>query len=223
MTGAWTSRMLDIMICDDGVEMPRRATKGSAGYDICAPVRLVLNRTEWTAVDLGFRFEEGDIPEGHVALVQVRSSLGMKKGVHLRNGFGIIDSDYRDNVRASLSSDKDEVILNKGDRILQFIIVPFATMPGEIPPSEERSGGIGSTGQRGGAWKTRRSGNACMTSGTVPSGAVTTPVARNTPRMGGGESGSARNGAAPPTASASPTRGTSPSRSGRCPTAGGPA
>jgi len=134
------------MRCDEGIEMPRRATKGSAGYDVYAPKRIVLNRTEWEDIDLGFAFEEGDIPPGHVALMQVRSSVGAKKGVHLRNGLGIIDSDYRDNVRAMLGCDGMEAVMEKGDRILQFIIVPFAVMPGEIEPTAERNGGVGSTG-----------------------------------------------------------------------------
>ena len=135
------------MIASDPRFMPRRATKGSAGYDVYAPKRIVLNETEWQTVDLGFRFEPGDIPEGHVALMEVRSSVGAKKGVHLRNALGIIDADYYENVRATMKTDWGEAVLEQGDRILQFIIVPFVTMRSEIEPVTVRTSGYGSTGQ----------------------------------------------------------------------------
>ena len=133
------------MICDEGVMMPRRARMGDAGYDIYAPHRLVLNN-RWQTVDLGFRFEDGDIPEGYVALVVPRSSTGAKHGLHIRNTIGIIDSNYRENVLATLSVDGQEMIYEKDDRILQFVLVPFGTMPWEIPPQGKREGGYGSTG-----------------------------------------------------------------------------
>lgn len=133
------------MICDDGVMTPRRAKTGDAGYDIYAPKRMVLCRA-WQTFDLGFRFEPGDIPYGCVALVVPRSSTGAKDGLHIRNTVGVIDSGYRDNVLATLSVDGDEVVYEKGDRILQFVLVPFAVMPDEIPPTERREGGYGSTG-----------------------------------------------------------------------------
>lgn len=135
------------MISDNEVNKPRRATTGSAGYDVFAPRRTVLNETEWETVDLGFRFEKGDIPEGHVALMMVRSSVGAKKGVHLRNAIGVIDSDYLENVKATLKTDVEEVVFEKGDRILQFLIVPFVTIENEEKPTDTRVSGYGSTGQ----------------------------------------------------------------------------
>ena len=135
------------MKCDECTQLPRRATVDSAGYDVYAPERLVLNSTEWANVDLGFRFEPGDIPPGHVALMAVRSSVGAKKGVHLRNAIGVIDADFYENVLATLKTDWDEVVFEKGDRILQFIIVPFVTIKGEIEPTATRTSGYGSTGQ----------------------------------------------------------------------------
>lgn len=133
------------MICDEGVSMPRRATKDSAGYDVYAPMRMVLN-TRWQTFDMGFRFEPGDIPEGCVALMVTRSSTGAKHGVHIRNPVGVIDHGYYQNVRATLSVDESERVYERGERVLQFIIVPFITMKGEIPPEDERNGGYGSTG-----------------------------------------------------------------------------
>lgn len=125
--------------------LPRRAKKGDAGYDIFAPKRMVVTR-QWQTFDLGFRFEEGDIPEGYVAIVAPRSSTGSKMGLHLRNTIGIIDSGYRDNVLATMAVDGDEAVFEEGSRPLQFILVPCGVIKGEIPPEEERAGGYGSSG-----------------------------------------------------------------------------
>ena len=134
------------MIADNPEYMPRRAKFGDAGYDIYAPCRMVLNSTQWQTFDLGFRFEEGDIPTGWCAMVMVRSSTGARDGLHLRNVPGLIDSGYRQNVKATLQVDGSEVVYEPGDRILQFIIVPCAIIPNEIPPEGARDGGYGSTG-----------------------------------------------------------------------------
>lgn len=134
------------MISENPKYVPRRAKEGDAGYDIYAPHRMVLNCTQWQTFDLEFRFEEGDIPEGYVALVMPRSSTGSKHGLHLRNTVGVIDSGYRNNVLATLKVDGDEVVYEPGDRILQFVLVPFGIIRGEIPPEGKRDGGYGSTG-----------------------------------------------------------------------------
>lgn len=135
------------MIADNEELIPRRATTGSAGYDIFAPGRIVLNSTEWQSVDLGFRFEPGDMGKNVFAHLVVRSSTGNKKGVHLRTGCSVIDSDYYLNVTATMKSDGDEVVFEKGDRILQFILVKHELIPNEIVPEDKRIAGEGSTGR----------------------------------------------------------------------------
>lgn len=132
----------------EGVNLPARKTKGSCGYDIYCPKAINLSRFIPVDLDLGIMMEPGDIPEGHFAMIVPRSSLGSKYGLRLRNTIGIIDSDYTmDTIKASLYVDSPEGKgFRKNDRILQMIIVPFATIPGEEEPTEERTGGIGSTG-----------------------------------------------------------------------------
>lgn len=132
----------------DGVEPPTRKTTGSCGYDIHCPKDVNLSRFMPTNIDLGILMEKGDIPEGHFAMIVPRSSFGSKYGLRLRNTVGIIDSDYTmDTIKASLYVDNPEGLkVSKNERILQMIIVPFATMPSEVAPTEERKGGIGSTG-----------------------------------------------------------------------------
>ena len=134
------------MIADKPEYMPRRATQLSAGYDVYAPKRMVVTK-QWQQFDLGFRFERGDMQPTEFALLAVRSSVGNKKGVHMRTGVSIIDCDYYDNVYVTLCTDAEEVVFEPGDRVLQFIIVPFVKMAEEIKPEAVRNGGQGSTGQ----------------------------------------------------------------------------
>lgn len=134
------------MIADNPEYTPRRATKHSAGYDVYAPRRMVVTK-QWQTFDLGFRFEDGDMKPSQFAMMLVRSSVGNKKGVHMRTGVSIIDADYRQNVLITLAADTDEVVFEQGDRIIQLILCGYEIALGEITPTEERTGGVGSTGQ----------------------------------------------------------------------------
>lgn len=149
---------------DGGVMMPRRATRDSAGYDFFAPQDIDLVPGEWTEIDTGVRISPGAIvnivmyepygdgfvsehefmiPRWHLEC-HPRSGLGFKYMVRFANTTGIIDMDYRQNIRAKLTSDVP-VRIEKGKAFMQGIIVPFCTFCGEIEPTEERSGGFGST------------------------------------------------------------------------------
>lgn len=127
---------------------PKRATKGSCGYDLCLPYDVRLSRWKWTYIDLEVAMEKGDIKEGCFGWIVPRSSTGSKFGLRLRNTGGVIDHDYINrSIKAVIKTDHwIPKIFRKGDRILQLIIVPYDTIPGEDVPTEERKGGIGSTG-----------------------------------------------------------------------------
>ncbi|MDR0943441.1 MAG: deoxyuridine 5'-triphosphate nucleotidohydrolase, partial [Ruminococcus sp.] len=71
----------------DGVYLPKRATKGSAGYDFFAPEDITIPGT----IKTGIRVK---IKEGYVLCIFPRSGLGFKYGMSLSNTVGIIDSDY---------------------------------------------------------------------------------------------------------------------------------
>ena len=93
------------------------------------------------------------IPEGYVMKVYVRSSTGIKKNLVLANGTGIIDAGQRDEIIMAVRNIGSEpVMINDGDRICQFIILPFPKIEPEYVEDNEdfrqgdRGGGIGSTG-----------------------------------------------------------------------------
>ena len=136
------------MITAEGIDKPRRSTIDSCGYDIRLPCDVKLSRWRWKKIDLKLQMEPGDIPEGHFGLILPRSSTGGKRGMRMRNTGGVIDSDYTmDTIRATLKTD-DWIprTYHRGERVLQMIIIPYQTLPGEIAPTEARKGGRGSTG-----------------------------------------------------------------------------
>lgn len=129
--------------------LPQRSTKHSAGYDFYLPcdVRILpYERTKIIATDVKAKMEEDE-----VLLLFVRSSIGIKKGLVLSNGTGVIDSDYYSNedndgnIGISLYNTTDETVyLKKGERVMQGVFVKYLSTDNDDTDTE-RNGGIGST------------------------------------------------------------------------------
>ena len=88
----------------------------------------------------------------YVALVFARSGLGIKKGVCLSNGVGVIDSDYRGEIAVGLVNlSGEDYTVQPGDRIAQLMVVPVVqptvTLADELDETDRGSGGLGSTGR----------------------------------------------------------------------------
>ena len=132
------------------VPLPRRATKGSAGYDFFMPSGCTLSYNQAVTINTGISMEPGDIPQGYVGLIVPRSSWGMKYGITLCNTVGVIDSDYTDEIVAKIrctDPSVQTVRFNKGERFCQMVLVPYGIIASEIEPTATREGGVGSTGQ----------------------------------------------------------------------------
>lgn len=136
--------------------LPTRGTDHAGAFDLYMPeggyVPPVWERGDPlkpVKVKLGFAAE---VPPGHVALLLPRSSAGTKHSVELENTCGVIDSDYRGEWMACLSTKNgEEFIWEAGDRVLQMLIVPVVTpdlqLVEELSESSRGSGGFGSTGK----------------------------------------------------------------------------
>lgn len=122
--------------------MPRRATKYSAGYDFKCPIDIQLYPNIVYDIDTGIHLEDGDMKDIHCMVLSARSSMRRRYGMDI---VGLIDADYRDSIHA-LVKVTGECTLKSGDRFMQGVILRYFTLPNEIPPTEERKGGIGSTG-----------------------------------------------------------------------------
>lgn len=128
---------------------PTQATPGSAGFDLTATERVEIVPHERALVDTGIALE---IPEGYAGLILPRSGLALKKGLTVLNAPGLIDSDYRGNVKVLLwnsNSDGGVEVVSAGDRIAQLVIVKVEDV--EMRPvawlrtSQRGEGGFGST------------------------------------------------------------------------------
>ena len=75
----------------DNIKLPQRATSGSAGYDFCSPIDVLLGPKESVRIPTGIRCR---IDEGYVLELYPRSSFGFKYQMGLLNTTGIIDADY---------------------------------------------------------------------------------------------------------------------------------
>ena len=133
--------------------LPEYARTGDAGADLCAAEEVWLTPAGFRVVSTTTRVE---IPEGHFGLVAGRSGLGLKHGIALVNGIGVIDAGYRGEIAVGLINHGAQPFhVEKGDRIAQLIIVPFVTGHFEsavvLADSERGEGGLGSTGVRGAA------------------------------------------------------------------------
>jgi dUTP pyrophosphatase len=133
----------------DGITLPIRSTKGSAGYDIKSPMPLTINPGETAKFPTGIRCE---MDSDYVLLSFARSSLGVKSGIVLSNGTGIIDSDYAyaDNeghIWYKLLNESDKVFqCEAGAKICQGIFVKYGITEDDEADGV-RTGGIGSTGK----------------------------------------------------------------------------
>lgn len=135
--------------CYDGIELPKRATSGSAGYDFYMPFSITLRPGATCTVPTGIKFSV-DQP-GCFLMIVPRSGLGFKFQLGLANTVGIIDSDYFDNpdneghIMVRLVNRGPHVVhIEKGDAFCQGIIMPYFVTDDDNT-QEKRIGGLGST------------------------------------------------------------------------------
>ena len=136
-----------------GMNPPEYATDGSAAVDLRAALEegetVVIRPGERRLIPTGLAIS----PEtrGVVAIVAARSGLGIKKGVSLSNGIGVIDSDYRGEIGVGLINHGDEdFVVTRGDRIAQLFFLPVLhanfLVAETLDETERGEGGFGHTG-----------------------------------------------------------------------------
>lgn len=147
---------LCIEITSSTVRPPIRATTTSAGLDLSLDADVTLRNRTITVVELPYKVT---FPNGYVALLTLRSSLGAR-GITIPNSVGVIDADYRGNLKLPLSllHDSGPTILRAGERIAQLVLLPVAIpMPVEADiNADETSRGAGSLGSTGVAASTAK-------------------------------------------------------------------
>jgi len=139
---------LGVMKLSASARLPRYITDGAAGLDLymCADGPVEARPRAVVLVPTGIAVA---IPSGYVGLVKDRSSLAAK-GLHTLAG--VIDSDYRGEIKIAMyNATVEPILLRPGDRIAQMLVLPCPQVKVVelelLPPSGRGSGGFGSTGR----------------------------------------------------------------------------
>jgi dUTP pyrophosphatase len=161
-----------IDLLHDDAQPPRRATEGSAGYDLFAYLkdqtvecsdgvrrwstaaesttdgcRVVLSPGAMALIPLGFKAR---LPNGYEAQIRPRSGAAFKKGLGIPNAPGTVDSDFPDEWRVIVRNTTEHPLeITHGERIAQMVLHRYEVLPfrsGRVGVSTERMGGFGSTG-----------------------------------------------------------------------------
>jgi dUTP pyrophosphatase len=140
---------LQVRLLHPGARPPERTRPGDAGYDLRCVEPFALEPGERRLVPTGVAIA---LPAGIAGLVVPRSGLAIEHGISVVNGPGLVDPNYRGELRVilvNLGSERFEG--SAGDRIAQLLLVPFATPPlqlvDELPESERGTNGFGSSGR----------------------------------------------------------------------------
>lgn len=129
--------------------LPRRADSRSAGYDLPSKETVTIQPGEshlfWS--DLKAYMQPSE-----VLFLHVRSSIGIKKGLRLKNTTGIIDASYYSNPSNDgnigiclINTSTQPVTVEMGERIAQAIFMPYLIADGDETLHAERAGGFGSS------------------------------------------------------------------------------
>ncbi len=133
-------------------KLPTRGSAGSAGLDLyaCIDEKITLNPGDLRIIPTGVAIA---LPDSSLcAFLYARSGLGVKHGVCLANGVGVIDSDYRGEICAGLCNVGSEpYTIEPFERIAQMVIapvvIPTLVERSELDSTPRGAGGFGSTGK----------------------------------------------------------------------------
>ncbi len=137
----------------ENATVPTYGTPYAAGADLyaCLEESVSIKPLETKMIGTGIAME---IPEGYAGLVFARSGLACKKGLAPANKVGVIDSDYRGEIKVALHNHNgsgEALLVESGERIAQIAIVPYLKAEFEIADELEETNrgenGFGSTGK----------------------------------------------------------------------------
>ena len=135
----------------DTAVLPEQGSTYAAGYDLFADVEqaLEIEPHKTVMIPTGLAME---IPEGYFGGIFARSGLASKEGLRPANCVGVVDADYRGEVKVALHNDGEVVrTVQPGQKVAQLVVVPFLSV--EFDEVETLSdtvrgvGGFGSTGK----------------------------------------------------------------------------
>lgn len=133
--------------------IPKRMTSGACGFDLCACIEadMTLLPNETALIPTGLAFDMLD--ENIGGFIFARSGLSVKHGIRLANSVGVIDSDYRGEIKVALFNQSQQAFtITHGDRIAQMVFLPVILADlvevAQLNESSRGAGGFGSTGHQ---------------------------------------------------------------------------
>jgi dUTP pyrophosphatase len=132
---------------ENGVETPKYAHKGDAGFDLKANESVTLVPGETKLIDTGLKFQ---IPEGYEIQIRPRSGMSAKSKFRVANSPGTIDSNYTGLVKIiAENTGHRPIFIEKGDRIAQAVLCPVyeaVFIEEEFESTNRGTNGFGSSG-----------------------------------------------------------------------------
>ncbi len=132
--------------------IPSYGSEFAAGADLyaCINADLQIAPHATVLVPTGVALE---LPLGYAGLIYARSGLATKKGLAPANKVGVVDCDYRGEVKVALHNHSEVVqTVSAGERVAQLVITPYLTAEfiekSELSQTERGTGGFGSTGTK---------------------------------------------------------------------------
>ncbi len=132
--------------------VPQRASRHSAGYDLASIEDVEINPGEIKMIPTGLKVL---IPDNESLYIFPRSSLGIKKGLMMSNGVGVVDADYYNNadneghVMIPLYNFSSKLVkVSKGERVAQGIFMNYQKTVDDDPSHSARLGGFGSSDKK---------------------------------------------------------------------------
>ena len=131
--------------------IPTYGSAEAAGADLYAcldePIVVQPGQVAWVSTGIAL-----EVPKGCAGLVYARSGMACKRGLAPANKVGVVDSDYRGEVKVVLLNHSNEPqTIQPGERIAQFVITPVLTPAYEevtdLDETDRGVGGFGSTGK----------------------------------------------------------------------------
>lgn len=141
---------VSIKLLNDNAIVPMYATDGSAGADIFAAQSAYVDVGHTVFISTGIALA---IPAGYVGLIYARSGMACKRGLAPANCVGVLDSDFRGEIKVALHNHGSEPqSIQAGDRIAQLVIQPCSqvsfNVTDTLADTARGAGGFGSTGSR---------------------------------------------------------------------------
>lgn len=129
--------------------IPTQGSEYAAGYDLYSCINADILSNETVAISTGLAIE---IPEGYFGAVFARSGLASKEGLRPANCVGVVDSDYRGEIKVMIHNDsKSDRQIKKNERIAQLVILPYLKIEFQecekLSDTQRGEGGFGSSGK----------------------------------------------------------------------------